>query len=57
MTDYVSYNGDDVVLEEMPQGCVVSGKDGYVVISSTSDALAVIESLQKMLKIQLGESE
>lgn len=28
-----------------------------VVIASTQDALAVIESLQRMLKIQLGEEE
>ena len=53
----ITYEGDDIIIEEMPQGCVItnyrSGKT--VMIISTQDALAVIESLQRMLKVQLGE--
>ena len=49
------YSGDDIDIEEMPSRCVITGKNGTVVISSTQDALAVIASLQLMLKGQLGE--
>lgn len=48
------YSGDDIVIEEMPQGCVIIGKNGTVVISSYHDALAVIASLQLMLEVQSG---
>ena len=49
------YSGDDITIEEMPQGCVISSPTGYVVISSTSDAVAVIKSLKLMLEVQFGE--
>lgn len=49
------YSGDDIVIEEMPQGCVITGANGQVTISSQADAQAVIKSLQLMLSIQLGE--
>lgn len=54
----IAYEGDDIVIEEMPQGCVltqISFTGRGITIASTRDALAVIESLQRMLKVQLGE--
>lgn len=56
------YYGDDIVIEEMPQGCVISavGKDGNkwaeynIVVSSAKDAKALIDSLERMLEVQLG---
>lgn len=54
----VTYEGDDIYIEEMPQGCFitqVNGKGESVRISSMYDALKVIESLQKMIKIQYGD--
>ena len=54
----ITYEGDDIYIEEMPQGCIISqvnGLGGSVRISSSYDALKVIESLQKMLKIQYGD--
>ena len=53
----VVYEGDNIYIEEMPQGCVITSVDGRgtVVISSTYDALKVIESLQKMLNIQMRD--
>lgn len=59
----ITYEGDNITIEEMPQGCVISQEslDGFyedcVVITSTRDALAVIASLEKMIRIQLGEEE
>lgn len=44
------YSGDDITIEEMPQGCVISGKHGYVIVSSTMDALALMKSLKDMLE-------
>lgn len=49
------YSGDDITIEEMPQGCVINSSTGEVVIASTRDALAVIKSLKLMLEVQLGE--
>lgn len=54
----ITYEGDDIIIEEMPQGCVISSPtlwNVYVTVSSTKDALALIASLQKMLEIQLGD--
>lgn len=49
----INYEGDDIKIEEMPQGCIISNmQDKFVIISSTNDALAVIESLERMLEIQ-----
>ncbi len=58
-TETITYEGDDIIIEEMPQGCVLSNYQGLgdVTIASTRDALAVIASLRKMLKIQLGEED
>ena len=55
-----TYEGDDITIEEMPQGCIImSNNDVHqsVVIASTKDALAVMESLAKMISIQMEESE
>lgn len=54
----ITYEGDDIYIEEMPQGCFitqVNGKGETVRISSMHDALEVIKSLQKMIQIQYGE--
>jgi len=59
-TETITYEGDDIIIEEMPQGCVlsqISFTGRGITIASTQDALAVIDSLQRMLKIQLGEDE
>lgn len=49
MSDYV---GDTIEIEEMPQGCVIHSLTSQddVVVSSPKDALALIESLVRMLK-------
>ena len=57
-----AYEGDDITIEEMPQGCVIANvqDDGItqqVVIASTRDAIALILSLTKMVNIQMGELE
>lgn len=51
------YEGDSIIIEEMPQGCIISSTGDeivhqYVQISSTRDALAVIDSLQRMIEAQ-----
>jgi hypothetical protein len=51
------YSGDDIVIEEMPQGCVITGNKGTVVISSIQDAVAVIASLQFMLEQMEDEND
>lgn len=59
MSDYC---GDSIIIEEMPQGCVISavGKDGNkwmgynIVVASAKDAKALIDSLERMLEVQLG---
>lgn len=50
----------DIEIEEMPQGCVLSqkrGDDKYetVVVRYPNDAVAIIESLRKMIAIQYPE--
>ena len=45
--------GDEIKIEEMPSGCVISHymiKNRYIQISSRKDALLVMESLIKMLR-------
>lgn len=54
----VVYEGDDIYIEEMPNGCFISqvnGRGETVLISSMADAIAIIASLQKMIKIQYGD--
>lgn len=61
------YEGSDILIEEMPQGCVitpiihVSGELAHwdiagdsITISSVEDAIELIESLERMLKVQFG---
>lgn len=50
---------DEVEIEEMPQGLFISnvGHDGFVLISSGRDALAVIESLTRMLEVIRGTTD
>lgn len=49
----------DIEIEEMPQGCVLSQKRGdkyeTVVVRYPDDAVAIIESLRKMIAIQYPE--
>lgn len=60
--EYV-YEGDNICIEEMPQGCIISSMDldkkpwleFSITVSSTRDALALIDSLQRMIEIQKGE--
>lgn len=45
--------GDEISIEEMPQGCIITqtGKMESIIISSEHDALMVIQSLRKMIGI------
>lgn len=55
-----TYEGDDITIEEMPQGCIIMSNDDVhksIVVASTRDALALILSLTKMVNIQMGELE
>lgn len=51
------YFGDDISIDEMPQGCVITSNNSEksITISSTADALAIIKSLQNMIEIQMGD--
>ena len=53
------YSGDDICFEEMPNGCVISKKDSSpaetIIVSSSQDAIFLIESLKKMLRLQQPE--
>lgn len=53
----IIYSGDEIIIEEMPQGCMVTGITGQhtIIIYSYQDAKALIDSLQKMINIQFGE--
>jgi hypothetical protein len=47
------YEGHDITIEEMPQGCVIGDihEDGKaIVVLSTADAEHLIESLWRMIK-------
>lgn len=61
------YSGEEILIEEMPQGCIITpimrtgdSEIEYIVvgdsirISSKQDAIELIESLERMLKIQYG---
>jgi hypothetical protein len=50
------YSGDDITIEEMPQGCVISGRGGTIVVASINDAEALIDSLERMLETLSQES-
>ena len=54
----IDYEGVNIVIEEMPQGCVILDKNTHkqITITSTHDALALISSLRKMLKT-IGEED
>ena len=46
------FEGDEIIVEEMPQGCVITNKvsDKTIVISSVRDAKMVILSLLRMIE-------
>ena len=44
------YSGDDICFEEMPQGCVIISKGGEVIVSSFKDAIALRDSLNRLIK-------
>lgn len=50
---------DSIELEEMPNGLFISnvGRKDVVLISSERDALAVIESLTRMLEVIRGTTD
>jgi hypothetical protein len=56
--DEFDYAGDNIVIQEMPQGCIISKIEEEtqtwawptVQVASTKDALALIASLTKMLR-------
>lgn len=57
------YEGDDIQIEEMPQGCVISfyytanytGRWVSVTIGSNRDILALISSLTRLLQRNISE--
>jgi hypothetical protein len=50
--------GDDVIIEEMAQGCIISSRFysdlNFVTVSSKEDAERLIASLHKMIRIQFS---
>ena len=57
-----SYTGDSIIFEEAVIGCIISGVEGsyspsgnFVVVSTTKDAKALVESLNRF--IQFREQE
>ena len=51
------YCGDDICFEEMPQGCVISSKDGEVVVSSPRDVIALRNSLNRFIEVMIKRGE
>lgn len=51
----MDYSGDEITIEEMPQGCVISSNKGTVVVASYDDAIALLESLKLMLRTKFTE--
>lgn len=45
----IDYSGDNITIEEMPQGCIINSVGGEVVVHSVKDALALIESLTRLV--------
>jgi len=57
----INYEGDTIDIEEMPNGCIISEyqkefPQPHIIIITKRDAEAVIESLQRMIKV-LEEEE
>lgn len=52
MNNEYDYEGHDINIQEMPQGCVISSNinGSSIVVSSLVDAEYLIESLWRMLK-------
>ena len=52
------FEGDEITIEEMPQGCVITDKalDKTIVISSIKDAKIVILSLLRMIESFLKQN-
>lgn len=59
------YVGDDIIIEELPTGCVIHQKktnklelSGTAIVSSREDALQLIESLGRMvLSLTVSEGD
>lgn len=50
--------GDEIRIEEMPQGCIITQIGGdYIVVSSPKDALMLISSLSKMVAVDIKKME
>ena len=57
-----NYTGSSISFEEMPQGCIISGVPGsytpdnfYVVVSTSEDARALVESLNRLIQFRAQE--
>lgn len=44
--------GKDISIEETPQGCILGHKNKTIRIANQDDALILIQSLIKMIRIQ-----
>jgi len=44
-----NYVGDNIAIEEMPQGCVITQNGKTIVVASNVDARLIIDSLCKMI--------
>lgn len=58
----IDYAGDDILIEEMPQGCVVTyqkfdGSTVEIVISSFNAAIALRKSLRKLIETWFPDKE
>ncbi len=42
----------EITIEEMPQGCILSTPTDEIVVASPTDALAIIASLQDLIRVQ-----
>ncbi len=42
----------EITIEEMPQGCILSTLTDVITVASPTDAIEIILTLQKMLRIQ-----
>ena len=53
----IDYESDDISIEEMPQGCVLTSHGVTIVIGSTKDALAIASSLLKLVEYRTSTGE
>lgn len=56
MWDGNTYKGCEIEIEELPSGCIVSSKQSVIRIASKEDALALIDSLSRMIEVQFDNT-